>query len=373
MREIERILSQSIYQITNKLISRYGKFNFNKPALLFGAGRMADQYLAYCRATKLDIIAVADNDTSKIGHIFGSKFIVLPVKKLMSFSRDTQIIITSIYDSEIRKQLKCLGFTKIWSHTYFSTVFPDKFNNPYWQNSVREIMGSKKMIRTVFDLLSDQESKRTLMNLMKYRLFLDSRYIQRVRRPDSSEYFEKGIIYLNDTEAFVDGGAYDGDTIRKFIKYTGNKFSKIYAFEPDPLLFTKLCTYSNVLKDKRIRVYKLGLGKVKKKLHFTGDATLGSRISKTGSNMIKLVSLDKLIAGDTVSFMKFDIEGSELEALLGAKDTIVKNRPKLAICLYHRTSDVWRIPLLLKKLVPTYSLYLRHYSHFLYDTICYAV
>ena len=45
-----------------------------------------------------------------------------------------------------------------------------------------------------------------------------------------------------------------------------------------------------------------------------------------------------------------DIEGSEYRALLGARETIKKYRPGLAICLYHKPEHLWQIPLLVRQL-----------------------
>jgi hypothetical protein len=68
-----------------------------------------------------------------------------------------------------------------------------------------------------------------------------------------------------------------------------------------------------------------------------------------------------------------DIEGSEINALRGAKNTIMKHRPKLAVCIYHKPTDLWEIPLYLKELVLDYKLHLRHHSGFLNETVCYAI
>ena len=67
-----------------------------------------------------------------------------------------------------------------------------------------------------------------------------------------------------------------------------------------------------------------------------------------------------------------DIEGSEIKALEGAKNTISKYKPNLAICIYHKTDDLWKIPDLIHKMVPEYQLYIRHHSCIFYDTVLYA-
>ncbi|MCM1303087.1 MAG: FkbM family methyltransferase [Lachnospiraceae bacterium] len=68
-----------------------------------------------------------------------------------------------------------------------------------------------------------------------------------------------------------------------------------------------------------------------------------------------------------------DIEGAEMEALTGACKTIQKNRPKLAICIYHKYEDLYRIPMYVKSLVPEYRIYIRHYSDTPSETVMYAI
>lgn len=68
-----------------------------------------------------------------------------------------------------------------------------------------------------------------------------------------------------------------------------------------------------------------------------------------------------------------DIEGAELQGLKGAKNIIVKNRPKLAICIYHKPEDILEIPLYLQSIVPDYKFYIRYYSNHDIETVLYAV
>ena len=68
-----------------------------------------------------------------------------------------------------------------------------------------------------------------------------------------------------------------------------------------------------------------------------------------------------------------DIEGSELAALRGARQCILENKPKLAVCLYHKPQDMWEIPLMIKEMLPEYKIYIRHHTDLLNETVCYAV
>lgn len=79
------------------------------------------------------------------------------------------------------------------------------------------------------------------------------------------------------------------------------------------------------------------------------------------------------VVDEKVTFIKMDIEGAEYEALLGAKETIQKNKPKLAISIYHKPEDIISIPKLIKSMVPNYRLYIRHYSNADNETVLYAI
>ena len=98
-----------------------------------------------------------------------------------------------------------------------------------------------------------------------------------------------------------------------------------------------------------------------------------STIKNTGNMEIKVVSLDDFLNGQEATYIKMDIEGAELKALKGAKNTITKYKPKLALCIYHKPLDIIEIPLYLKTIEPRYKFYLRHYSNFHTETVLYAI
>ena len=106
-------------------------------------------------------------------------------------------------------------------------------------------------------------------------------------------------------------------------------------------------------------------------------ATAGAYIEESEGEEVcnaRAIALDAYInKNERVTFIKFDIEGAELEALKGAKGIISSYRPKLAICLYHKKEDYWQIPYYVKELVPEYKLYIRHYSNYSSETVLYAI
>lgn len=186
-------------------------------------------------------------------------------------------------------------------------------------------------------------------------------------------YFDKNILSPSGHEIFVDGGCYGGETALDFAKWCPD-YDKIYAFEPDQENYIKSKNFivANGIRD--IDLFNSGLwsGSDSLKMTHAGDFGTGSFIGDQGDQSINVISLDQVLNGDPVTFIKLDIEGSELEALKGAKNSICRYKPKLAICIYHKPEDIIEIPLYIKSLVGEYKFKVRHYTSYLYDTILYC-
>lgn len=82
--------------------------------------------------------------------------------------------------------------------------------------------------------------------------------------------------------------------------------------------------------------------------------------------------IDKIVGDDIVTFIKMDVEGAEYQSLIGAKNTIQKNKPDLAICIYHKQMDFIDLPSLILEMVPEYKIAFRHYTNYECETILYA-
>jgi hypothetical protein len=88
---------------------------------------------------------------------------------------------------------------------------------------------------------------------------------------------------------------------------------------------------------------------------------------------VECFPLDHLLEDTPSSYLKMDIEGAEYDALIGAQKAITRDRPVLAVCVYHTQNDIWRIPLLIHEMVPDYRFYLRLHEGDCWQTVAYAV
>jgi hypothetical protein len=62
---------------------------------------------------------------------------------------------------------------------------------------------------------------------------------------------------------------------------------------------------------------------------------------------LPLTTVDKMVAElslEHVDYIKLDIEGAERRAIAGAKETIAKFHPRMALCVYHLRDDPEEIP-----------------------------
>jgi len=184
------------------------------------------------------------------------------------------------------------------------------------------------------------------------------------------QYFDLQYFDLQN-EAFVDAGALDGNTTKYFLDHF--KGGSAYVFEPNPkqLAVVKKCLggYSGV------SFFPYGLYDENKTMYFDPcDGDEGSaRLAENGDQKVEVRRLDDVLRGQRVTFIKMDIEGAELAALRGAEEIIRGQKPKLAICVYHKPEDLWEIPRLILEYCPQYKLYLRHYSITHTETVLYAV
>ena len=221
----------------------------------------------------------------------------------------------------------------------------------------------------LYELLEDDFSRRTLHNVIKYRLTARTSLLRGI--VVSPQYFVPDIIGPLKEEVFIDGGAYTGDTIASLYRERGKCWRKIYAWEPDyesRMGLTKTC------KDyKDVKIIPFALWNEKTELKFVAGKKHDSKVSENGTEVVPVDTIDHVCSSDKVTFIKKDIEGSELEALRGAADVIRRDKPKLAISIYHKPKDYFEIPFYVKELVPGYRLYIRHHKMVYFDTVLYAV
>jgi len=194
-------------------------------------------------------------------------------------------------------------------------------------------------------------------------------------RSRNREYFDPDVYTPAEHEYLVDCGACTGDTMRVFVENFGPDHT-FYAVEMNLFNIAKLREYVDSAKLPDAEIFPVGVWDRQGKAAVVDGKRIscGSRVvADNATEGVNLDTIDNLFTDKPVSFIKMDIEGAEQHALNGAWNVIWKNRPKLAICLYHSDQDMVEIPIMLMTRLKDYRFSVRHYSDEWYETILYAM
>lgn len=187
-----------------------------------------------------------------------------------------------------------------------------------------------------------------------------------------NRYFEPGCLkrYSMQNQIFLDLGCYDGIDAVKAKEFYGKEKFSVYAVEPDADSYENCKRNLQAYDD--VFVINKGIGKKRESQFFVSGGE-GARFAEEGNSLIEIDTIDHLMERRLVGFIKMDIEGYEEEALLGGAETIKRCKPVLAICIYHKKTDIWKLPLAVLRINPDYRFYLGHYTLNWGDTVLYAV
>lgn len=224
------------------------------------------------------------------------------------------------------------------------------------------LLAHAKELERIEGLWSDTLSRETFRQALSWRLQGD---FLEIASPVPDQYFPKDIIRPNSNEVFVDGGAFDGDTLRA----APWDIAKIIAIEPDPANAAILCSKCSA----GTRVHEVLLGRESGLARFDGKGTVASSRSDGGKLEIPVDTLDRLTAGENPTFIKLDIEGDEIAALLGGIGMLRRCQPVVAVCVYHRPEDLWVIPQFLHEILPQHKFFLRAHGWDGFELVAYAV
>lgn len=224
--------------------------------------------------------------------------------------------------------------------------------------------------------LNDDISKETEYNYLKGHIEMTPFPLKGLWEKEDVEnqYFPDDLITLSDSEVFVDCGAYIGDTFEAFTKRVA-EFKKYYALEPDPRRRQRIEKLQENSGGSLNYIPK-GAWNCKTDICFSTNEGECGTINENDDSLDKISvdAIDNIIPEDEqVTFIKMDIEGAELCALEGARKTIERCKPKLAICVYHKREDLITIPQLIKQINPDYKLYLRAHYPYVSELVLYAI
>ena len=336
-----------------------------KNVCVFGLGTYFNEaFSSQDMKKKFHVNLLSDNDPDKWGKTFES-IKCIPPYELTNYESLVVIIMLG-NPVPVEKQLKDLGIQFIY---HVNLMLDEIMNIPRSRGwFMKEIDDIKK----VYSLFHDDRSKKIYVNGLCNRIApAFSELTWEELFCDEEQYFYQEYFKFHSNETFVDCGSYTGDTILKFCDIV-KKYKEIWGFELDKDNFDQMVSNLKNI-DGSIHLHNCGVWNENCVLDYghgssTNEPSSGISLYKTepsANNLIQQAQvkrLDDVLKSRNVTYIKMDVEGAEMNALLGAEHIIRTQRPRLSVCVYHKVSDFWQIPLLLNKFNHEYKFVLRHYS-----------
>lgn len=378
---LEQLLSEAPAAVTerrqNYLEEHIG--SLNNPFVLFGAGRLGRETLNILRQRGFSPLAFIDNSPQ----LQGCSVEGVPVFSPWQFAQQCRDplppVIVTIWCGEAVdhmadrvRPLHALGFNKIAMFGHLAWRFPDDFLPHYCLDLPENVIHDAGRIRQVFNLLSDDDSRRLFVNHVAWRLHLDYDLL-----PLASPlpiYFSDCFLNQRTDEVLYDIGAFDGDSIQDYLD-SGHPYQAIHAFEPNPNNFVRLNARIADLSQRYsgMHAHQMAVGDVAGTIAVEADNGPSSRVG-CGQQQVQITTLDllcKQLAPPT--FIKMDIEGFEPQCLSGGRYLIQEQQPALAVCVYHAQDHLWNIPLQLNTYRDDYRFHLCQHVNDGWDLVLYAI
>lgn len=332
--------------------------NTDKKIVMYGMGNGADKILSICERYGIEVCDFFASDGFVRGHLFHGKRVLSYTEAcdkygkenmivLLSFASSLPDVLTNIYKIADECELYAPDVPVCGENLFCSEFFEENADK----------------IERVRGLLYDEKSKRVYDSVIGFKLSGDVKLLRDTHCDFSKVY---RLLGAEKFEKIADLGAYNGDTLREIAPFAKN-LKEAIAFEPDRRNNKKLCDYAEGEERFKITPVKAAAWSGKDVLLFDGSGNRNSTLISAGLEVnrppktveVDTESLDDILGGERVDYIKFDVEGAEKEAIEGALETIEKHRPVLMISLYHRSEDVFELPLMINERFPDYRFYIR--------------
>lgn len=360
------------------------KIKKNAKIALYGAGSCAEVIRDYIETNRKDVEIEFFIDSYK-GNSIKDGLKVINIKDFENYKNkiDTALITVRQDSCHTDVILKYFGIKHMVIpqkiESYIRTM---KYNDKQKQAlMVFETRENKELYNLLWDC------KRGIKNYSEVENYVSNKY-NISKTGYFRDYFKQYLEYINKDaiKTIYDGGFCNGIHALAFKKELPN-LQKIYAFEPMYDKFKDKNFDYFLTKENFVEIIPNAMWDKECELDFF-ENTASSAASRVRGvkgvkeqnkneilNKIKAQSIDNIRKekNKKADFIKMDIEGSELYALYGAAETIAKDRPQLAISIYHSNDDFVNIPIYLKSHLKNYKFYLGHYSYNYCESVIYAI
>ena len=327
----------------------------DKKIVMYGMGNGADKILKICDRYGIEVCDFFASDGFVRGHLFHGKRVLSYSEIKEKYGAENMIVILSFassLDEVIGNILRVASECELYAPDV--PVFGDNlFDLDFFSAHRGEI-------ESVYELLADEESKKIYENVISYKLTGDIAYLEDAVSDKGEVYRE--LLCAEKIRSYADLGAYNGDTVRELSAYAPH-LERAVALEPDRRTFKKLLAYAEGEDRFLVTPVNAAAWSEDATLNFDASGNRNSNVGGAGRTVeVTATALDNVVDGK-VDYIKYDVEGSEREAIEGSDKTINEYSPTLLVSLYHRSEDIFALPILIKEKFSHYKLYLRRYRY----------
>ena len=321
-----------------------------KPILLYGMGDAAQRLITLFDQIGVKVSGVFASDDFVRGHSFAGMTVMSLTEAQSQFGDFVAVPAFALHGSACRLLLD-------FPH---EIIMP---NLPVAGDEICDkeyISSNTEAFSYVFELLADEQSKQVLKSILGFNITGE---INTLFNAPSEKY-----RFAPHNKVHIDGGAYDGDTALEHISENPS-YGNIIAIEPDAKSFAKLV--DNTAEHRGVACLNMALSDKPGIGGLDAGRGRGSRLE--GTLPIELTTIDSVCNNLLVGSIKLDCEGSDEDALYGGVNTISEQKPQIAAAVYHKASDLFRIPRLIRYYNPKYRIYLRKIDYIPpWDVFCVA-
>jgi len=328
--------------------------NETAPILLYGTGNGADRVLDEFERLSIEADGVFVSDGFARGQVFRGFKVMDYSSAQRRFGDFTVVQAFGSGRAEVIANAERISS----EHTYYAADVPVFGDNIFNRGFA---LANSESIGRVYDMLDGPRSRGIYENLIKYKFTGLRKYLTACECTQEEIY---SLLNFSAGEKYLDLGAYTGDTAARFISLCPD-YSSVTACEPDPKNFKKL--ERNTASMRGVRLVNACVAACDGEATFHSGAGRGS--ARGGAVPVKALSVDSILDGGDVTYLKADVEGAELDMIAGMKNTLSVCKPKMRIACYHRSEDVFTIPLAVCNHVKDYKVHIVHTPHTLgWDT-----
>lgn len=323
----------------------------DKPLALYGAGKLGRMAIELLERIGITEFVVVDQGAERIRSdpFWHGRNLVRPDELPASVISESLLAVCIATESfeRLALELTAQGWKDIVPFYDVAEAYTDSYplGNGWELNSFDE--EEVEATSEVLTRWGDDISRAHHLQFIAWHRLREDWIFSGAQVDQDNRYFIPQVLNaLGESSALLDVGAHHGEICQRYIRETSGRFHSAWMLEPDIANANVIRYWLNRLDDgvrEKIALLECAALDHSGTKPFFGGIGYASQISSLGGSLVPVLTIDELCL--TPTFVKLHLEGAELSALKGAKDTLRCCLPVVAVTTYHNRLGVWETPL----------------------------